>query len=224
MNSTSDGASPDNQDSSLAGTLQRVKSLYGDNLRAMGPVAAAVGWNSPESQTLRFRQLLRLIDGRVGPLEVNDYGCGYGALLSHLLAGGREVSAYHGYDLSPAMLDAARVALADFTGALHLHRSDTIATDADVSFVSGTFNVRFDATEAVWNRFIMTTLDAMHERSREGFAFNLLSTYVDWHSPSLHYADPRDWFDHCKRRYSRHVTLLHDYPLWEWTLLVRRSA
>ena len=28
---------------------------------------------------------------------------------------------------------------------------------------------------------------------------------------------PRAYFDHCKRAFSRHVALLHDYGLWEFT-------
>ena len=39
--------------------------------------------------------------------------------------------------------------------------------------------------------------------------------------PDLYYADPCRLFDHCKRRYSRHVALLHDYGLYEFTILVR---
>ena len=38
----------------------------------------------------------------------------------------------------------------------------------------------------------------------------------------LYYADPCRLFDHCKRRYSRHVALLHDYGLYEFTILVRK--
>ena len=39
--------------------------------------------------------------------------------------------------------------------------------------------------------------------------------------PELHYADPCAMFDWCKRELSRHVALLHDYGLWEFTILVR---
>jgi hypothetical protein len=57
-----------------------------------------------------------------------------------------------------------------------------------------------------------------------GFAFNALTLYsdVEKRRPDLHYADPLELFDHCKRTYSRFVTLLHDYPLYEFTILVRR--
>jgi hypothetical protein len=33
--------------------------------------------------------------------------------------------------------------------------------------------------------------------------------------------DPLRLFDHCKRTFSPDVALLHDYPLWEFTILVR---
>ena len=39
----------------------------------------------------------------------------------------------------------------------------------------------------------------------------------------LFYADPGWIFDQCMRRYSRHVALLHDYGLYEFTVLVRKS-
>jgi hypothetical protein len=39
----------------------------------------------------------------------------------------------------------------------------------------------------------------------------------------LYYADPCRLFDLCKRRYSRQVALLHDYGLYEFTVLVRKA-
>jgi hypothetical protein len=44
---------------------------------------------------------------------------------------------------------------------------------------------------------------------------------VDKRRANLFYADPAEWFEHCRRSYSRHVSLLHDYPLYEFTILVR---
>jgi hypothetical protein len=40
--------------------------------------------------------------------------------------------------------------------------------------------------------------------------------------PELWYPDPAWAFDLCKRRYSKEVALLHDYGLYEFTMLVRR--
>jgi hypothetical protein len=42
--------------------------------------------------------------------------------------------------------------------------------------------------------------------------------------PNLHEPDSGLVFDHCKRRYSRHVALPHDYGLWEFTVRVRRES
>jgi hypothetical protein len=60
--------------------------------------------------------------------------------------------------------------------------------------------------------------------SRKGFAFNALSLYSDPEKrrPDLYYADPLALFDHCQRHFSRYVSLLHDYPLYEFTILVRK--
>ena len=54
--------------------------------------------------------------------------------------------------------------------------------------------------------------------------YNLLTKYSDkeFMQSYLYYADPCALFDLCKRRYSRHVALLHDYGLYEFTILVRK--
>ena len=39
----------------------------------------------------------------------------------------------------------------------------------------------------------------------------------------LYYADPCFFFDHCMRRFSRRVALLHDYELFDFTMLVPLS-
>ena len=42
--------------------------------------------------------------------------------------------------------------------------------------------------------------------------------------PDLYYADPCRLFDLCKRRYAKNVALLHDYGLYEFTILVRKQV
>ena len=57
-----------------------------------------------------------------------------------------------------------------------------------------------------------------------GFAFNMLTSYSDPDRmrSDLFYGDPRHFFDHAKRTFSKQVALLHDYGLYEFTILVRR--
>ena len=63
----------------------------------------------------------------------------------------------------------------------------------------------------------------MRALSRRGFAFNMLTSYsdADRMRSDLHYGDPAAYFDLCKRRFSRNVALLHDYELYEFTIVVR---
>jgi hypothetical protein len=64
----------------------------------------------------------------------------------------------------------------------------------------------------------------MDEISTRGFSFNVLTSYSDEDKKRdyLYYADPLFLFDYCKRHFSRKVALLHDYPIYEFSILVRK--
>ena len=203
-------------------TLDKISNLYSDNLTEHGDRSKAVGWPTADSQELRFEKLTQVIPKMTDSFSVNDYGCGYGAHLDYLLQKQYSVAGYNGYDLSEEMLSKSKERLKDFDGDLTLINSSEISTSADFTFVSGTFNVRFESSYEEWKAFIEKTLHMINESSNLGFSFNLLSKYVDWEEPHLFYGDPCYWFDYCKKNFSKHVSLLHDYPLYEWTILVRK--
>ena len=135
---------------SIDTSLDRIRDLYKGNLERDGAISTAVGWSTPESQLLRFDKLTEVVADGDSPFAVNDYGCGYGAHLDYLLERKMAVKSYHGYDLSTDMLESARQRLASFKGELDLRNSAELQTEADYTFVSGTFNVRFEASEAEW--------------------------------------------------------------------------
>lgn len=206
-----------------ADLLRAVERYYTGRVEEHGPTARGVDWNSPESQRLRFRQLARLWEtdeaASGNPIGVIDYGCGYGALLDYLEEQGRPFR-YQGFDISEAMLREA----AGRAGRDRRFTSDAAALErAEFVVASGVFNVKLDAPVAAWEAYVRTTVDRIAGLATRGFAFNALTAYSDpeRRRPDLYYADPALWFDHCKRRHSRFVTLLHDYPLYEFTLLVR---
>lgn len=201
-----------------AGFLEGVGALYSESLHKHGAAAKGVGWGDGDSHVLRFEKLTQLIEWPEDPISVNDLGCGYGSLFHYLRDQRVRISSYRGYDISEDMLREARGrcsdAAAEFVAGSRLDRR------ADYSFASGIFNVRLDHDEEAWRQHILDTLDNMNESSNAGFAFNLLTSYVDWREDHLYYGEPTFFFDHCKRKYAGEVALLHDYPLWEWTIVV----
>ncbi len=202
------------------GDLTGVARLYEESLEKHGAAPMGVGWRDETSHLLRFEKLVSLIDRDV-PVSVNDLGCGYGALYGHLIDAGVTVQRYHGYDISDQMLQQARKSLPD-SGGIDLIRSATLEHVADYSVASGIFNVRLESTEDEWRAHVIATLADMNAHSTRGFSFNLLSTYVDYREDHLYYGDPLFYFDYCKKEFSRFVTLHHDYPLYEWTIAVRK--
>jgi SAM-dependent methyltransferase len=203
-----------------AAILDKVAAYYGEKLRTFGPTPRGVDWNGAESQRLRFAQLLRLRDTE-DACSLLDFGCGYGALFDYL-AEQRSPVAYVGFDVSPEMIRAAHeLHPASPAAAFTTRESELSRTDYVVA--SGIFNVKLDVVEAEWAAYVRTTLDAMAALARRGFAFNLLTRYCDpeRRRPDLYYGDPLALFDHCRTRFSRRVALLHDYPLYEFTIVVR---
>ncbi|MGZ4415273.1 MAG: class I SAM-dependent methyltransferase [Gaiellaceae bacterium] len=196
---------------------ERVERYYSGKFAEHGPSARGVDWSSPESQELRFRQLLRIAEGTES-FSLVDYGCGYGALAEHLDHLGVDCR-YAGYDLSTSMVEHARTA--------HPAHSFTTRREdlrpADYAVASGIFNVKQDVGEAEWRGYVLETIADLAALGTKGFAFNMLTSYSDADKmrDDLYYGDPCELFDHCKRSYSRNVALLHDYGLYEFTILVR---
>ena len=97
---------------------------------------------------------------------------------------------------------------------------------ADHTVASGVFNLRLDVDDDSWRDYVLETLATIAGLSRRGFAFNMLTSWSDPPKmrPELFYGDPGAFFAHCKTRHSRNVALLHDYGLYEWTMLVRADG
>jgi SAM-dependent methyltransferase len=201
--------------------LRQTRLYYDGKLAEHGPTARGVDWNSEESQRLRFRELVRLID-EDPEASVLDYGCGYGALGSYLRERGHR-GPYVGFDISERMIDAARAGSAD-KAARFLSDRDALER-VDYTLASGIFNVKQATSDERWKGYVLDTIEDFSRISRRGFAFNALSLFSDPEKrrADLYYADPLELFDHCARRISRFVSLLHDTPLYEFTLLVRMA-
>ena len=202
--------------------LDQVERYYSGRFAEHGATARGVDWNSPESQELRFAQLLKLCPDSSSSFSINDYGCGYGALAEYLRNRGRDF-VYCGYDLSREMLRVARERL-NGTGA-RFEEDESAMGVADFCVASGIFNVRLDIDDVTWTSYVLKTIDRLDQLSAKGFGFNMLTRYSDpdHMRADLFYGDPASFFDHCASTFSRKVALLQDYGLYEFTILVRKD-
>ena len=201
--------------------LNDIAAYYSGRLAVHGQTAQGVDWNGSDSQLLRFGQLLRVVQ-QTDDFSLHDLGCGYGAFWDRLAASHHNFR-YHGFDISGEMIAAARRRIGDHPG-VQLTVGATPTETADYSVASGIFNVRLQHPDQNWHEHIISTLNVLNATSRLGFSFNCLTSYSDAEHKRdyLYYADPARLFDHCKRHYSSQVALLHDYGLYEFTLIVRR--
>lgn len=202
--------------------LTEVANYYTEKIVEHGATPRGVDWNGGESQVIRFEQLCRVIDPENNSFSLNDLGCGYGALLDYL-RGKQSACTYQGVDVSREMIIAAEQRHAADDKARFVISAEP-DHKADFSVASGIFNVRLGRTDIEWFDYLQSTLDVLDRTSVLGFSFNCLTSYSDEEKKQdyLYYADPCQLFDLCKRRYSRKVALLHDYGLYEFTILIKK--
>ena len=201
--------------------ISNIAHYYSEKLERFGATPQGVDWNGDASQALRFCQLSKIIQPSTH-FSINDLGCGYGALYDFLTSQYQNFS-YSGFDISTDMVTAAKMIYKNNNNVDFKH-SEKIDTTSDYSVASGLFNVRLDQSDQNWDAYIKETLSMLNLNSRLGFAFNCLTSYSDSEKMRnhLYYANPNELFDFCKRQYSRNIALLHDYDLYEFTILVRK--
>ena len=127
--------------------------------------AAKVGWENLLSQRLRFEALVAGLDLTPGATLL-DVGCGLGDLWAWLKATGREVD-YLGIDLSPEMVEAARLRHPD----ARFEVADVLTHQGQYDFVIsvGSLGVAFGTPEESW-----ALVEAIFALCLQGAAFNLL--------------------------------------------------
>jgi SAM-dependent methyltransferase len=202
--------------------LNEVSAYYSEKVLKNGTTPQGVDWNSLESQEFRFGLLSEMISKRDG-ISVLDYGCGFGAMYDYLKKQNFKNLKFIGYDISTAMIDAAQKLYGnDLAAEWYVQLPENYK--ADYVIASGIFNVKQETSNEDWKDYMLKTLQKMNQLSTKGFSFNVLTKYSDkeFMKDNLYYADPLFLFDYCKTNFSKYVALKHDYPLYEFTIVVKK--
>jgi len=200
----------------------QAKNYFEERLNNHCASARGVDWNSETAQELRFSQLIKIID-QTRPFSLLDYGSGYGAMADYLLRLHYPMESYTGFDVLERMGAKGREI---HIGMPQCSFSSSFQelTQADFTIASGIFNLKLETPFDKWTQYVTGELHKMNDLSRKGFSFNMLTKYSDleFMRPHLYYADPCYLFDYCKTHFSRNVALLHDYEVYDFTILVRK--
>ena len=191
----------------------RVIEYYTRRLQQYGPEPRAVDWGSPQSQVLRFSVLCEI--GSLAGASILDVGCGLGDLYGYLRTAGINVD-YTGYDITPALLEAAR---RRFPEGRFLERNIADLPEADLEpgwdyvIASGIFYLRQQDPDA----YLREMVGRLSRLARRGVAFNTLSARASERSAGEYYADPIMVVGACLDLTPR-VVLRHDYMPHDFTV------
>lgn len=201
--------------------LDHVKSYFDKRIREHGASPRGSDWNSETSQNIRFDQLLKVIEAP--SFSILDYGCGYGALADYLATKGFEAE-YYGYDILESAIETARQAHQDKSRRSFFSDKARLPV-CDYTVASGIFNFRGEQSFDDWTEYVVGVLNEFDRLSLRGFSSNFLTKYsdADRMRSDLYYADPLFLFDYCKQNFSNNIALLHDYQLYDFTLLIRKD-
>lgn len=200
--------------------ISKINQYYTNKIKEHGTNNLGVDWNSKESQFLRFEQLSKVIFMEEN-ISVLDFGCGYGAYIEYLQNYLKKFE-YLGFDISDEMIDNAKKNYL-LENVFFTTKKENLKP-CDYVIASGIFNVKLDVPITEWEEYIKKTLNELNSLSIKGFSFNLLTSYSDkeFMKDYLYYGNPCFYFDYCKNNFSNNVALLHDYNLYEFTILVKK--
>lgn len=202
--------------------LSKIDHYYTKKVLEHGPSHRGVDWNSTETQELRFCQLLKLCDFNQN-FSLIDYGCGYGYLYQYMQNQGYKFN-YHGIDISNEMISSASKMYGHEKNFTVEVGADSIKT-ADYAIASGVLNVKLETPLDQWKEYVFSVIQRLDKLSKKGFAFNCLTQYSDIEKQrsDLFYANPNELFEYCMALTGK-AALLHDYNLYEFTLLARKRG
>jgi SAM-dependent methyltransferase len=162
------------------------------------------------------------------PFSVLDFGCGYGGLVEYLLQKERskpwyKMLKYTGIDLTPEMIQHAAASYGNYGDFLVGTKAESLF---DYILINGTLNLRLGQSEEYWTSYCMDTILDLNSQCTKGLSVSFLTNERDGFEPGnrVYYADPSIWLNFFITRVSRRITLLHDYGVPEFTILVRKAT
>ena len=192
----------------------KAAELYNTRYEQYGRDIKTVGWGNEEGQKLRFEVLFRGINPR--GKTILDVGCGLGDMVPYLDEMTDGNFQYIGIDIAEKLIEDAQTRY--HKPGIHFYTGDLFSVEVpvvDIAVLSGALSFKTENMEA----YAFATMEKMYAISKEAACLNFLSKYVDFELEKNQHYQPETVFAKAKTL-SKSVNLIHDYPLYEFTIQV----
>ncbi len=191
---------------------------YQKTFDAYGPTSEGIDWGEHEERvTLRYEKMAQLFETKTNA-SVLDVGCGFGGFQNYLEANGY-VFDYHGIDVVDNMITWART---------HQNNACYISGDVltyeferqfDYLICNGILTQKLEASILEMDAYAKALIKRMFSLSKNGIAFNIMSTKVNFFSENLYYRSPVEMLAYCMSEFSTKIKIDHSY-LYEYTIYI----
>jgi SAM-dependent methyltransferase len=183
-----------------------------------GTSSRAVLWDDPQTQYLRFSELVKCLDFNDDKKLLLDVGCGNGELYKFLNFQGFR-GRYVGYDINEKLLTQARNRFAGIEVKNKDIMSEKIEQRFDYIVLSGLFNVNAGQSTA-WVHGFLKSMFALCDGI---MVFNMISTHVTFRNEQMFYMNPAEVLSFCIENLSRRTTLAHHNLPYNYTVTVFKN-
>lgn len=200
-----------------------MRNNYAATFCKHGPTPEGVDWGkNHKNAELRLKKMGELILQPVtGKISVLDVGCGYGTFYEHLqnqLAGNFQ---YTGIDLCGDMIRAAKRQHPKATWLIDDFMAHNFGQKKfDYIICNGIFTQKFTTSTLEMAEYFKLFVAKLNKLSRRGFAFNVMSSYVNFRVDNLYYVNPAEMLSYLLTKVGRNVRLDHTYGLYEYSCYV----
>lgn len=203
---------------------RKLRDHYQKTFLSHGPTSQGVDWGHDDAKAeLRYEKMLNLLrSGESRKPSLLDVGCGYGGLLKYAKENQIAIE-YTGIDVVESMIDNARSNHPDAVFLL----GDVLEVEFgglfDYVVCNGILTQKLDVPGLVMDEFASRLIRRMFALCRNGVAFNVMKTKINYYSNNLYYRNPAELFSWCMCEVTPYLKLDHAYPLYEYTVYLYRD-
>lgn len=202
-----------------------ISKHYDSSLTQFGATHKGLNWPNQNDIDLRYKIMLELIDSFLDlqKFSLLDLGCGFGGIIPHIEKKFDKYKIdYCGIDISNKMILEAKKKYPDYI----FKKFDLLTDKSDVEqkydfiIMNGVFTVKYEVDNTVMFEKFKNYLLKASNICTKGFAFNVMSTNVDWMRDDLFYLSYDSLADFLTKNISRNFVFRSDYNLYEFTTYV----